>query len=615
MLCGMPSVCTRGHLQSQVRPSGQGYVRPCNPSNQPGASTVNRVFPMPEPGTCGHPYYRIHHLVPTAAVLGICLVLLSLAFPAAAAEENRQDRARVVFLPFQVRLPGQYDYLQEGLANMLASRVTAHAGIIALHQSARTRQMSAYLQAGKEQEFARMLGRIRADYVIMGSLTGDKGAYQLTTHVFARSAATTPRRFTRTIQSLDGVMAGIDELAWDIAVEVFGRQRPGPARAAGTKKEGINAFTTEHPERAFREGLYRGGELGLDTKSGFALVTTRRSRKIPIGLKAMDVGDIDGDTTPEIVLATNTELLVYRYADDYFQKVTSLPLASYLRVHAINLADLDGDSRKEIYISANNGARPASLVAAWKDNGLSLLRGDIPFYLRPEQVAGRRPILLGQAGAPGGQPVSPTIYRLIRKPDGSYDKGEPLPLPSGLNLFDFTRADIDGDSTLEIVAIDRKNHLRVMDRAGKVLWQSGSTYGAGKNFFGTLSSTDKGGHRRIYIPTRIIARDLNGDGRADIVVGRNRLATIKFFKRLRYFEGSSIAALSWNGSALEPLWETRKISGYTADYQLVTNTGKKDPATLQLYFAETESSYPFVFWEAESCNIHVYEIRRKKENR
>ena len=544
-----------------------------------------------------------------------CLLLLAVAGRTPAAEVAGQRGARVVFLPFEVRLPGQYSYLREGLANMLASRVTAHAGIVALHQSAQTRNLSALLTAGKEQEFVRTLGKTRADYVVMGSLTRNGEAYELTTHVFARSRTSAPRRFTRTIASLDGIMGGIDELSWDIAAKVFGKKRPGPGQAAAAKKQGLSAFTTEHPERAFREGLYGGNEQGLDTNSGFTLVTTRRSRKIPISLKAMDVGDIDGDGLAEIVLATDTQLLVYRYAEDYFQKVTTLPLASYLRVHALNLADLDGDHRKEIYISANNGARPASLIAAWRNNGLTLLGSDIPFYLRPEQIAGRRPVLLGQAGAPAGQPVSPAIYRLVRQADGTYSKGTRLSLPRGLNLFDFTRADIDGDSVPEIVAIDRANHLQVMDRAGKLLWQSKSLYGASKNFFGTLSSTATGGHRRIYIPTRIIARDIDGDHRAEILVGRNRLATIKFFKRLRYFEGSSIAALHWDGSALTPLWETRKIPAYTADYQLVTSRDKKGADILRLYFAETESSYPFVFWEAESCAIHVYEIRKKSEKK
>ncbi len=573
---------------------------------------MNIPFPIPLRGSTGRHPYLPSIPFPCWTGAAFCLLLLLLTTGAAAAESaGGQKEAKVVFLPFEVRLPGRYDYLREGLANMLASRVTAHAGIVALHRSSQTRQLSSFLRAGREEEFARLLARIKADYVIMGSLTGKEGAFVLTTHVFARSGTSAPKRFSRTISSLDGVMAGIDDLSWDIAVKVFGRKRPEPVQAGGAGKEGMSAFTTEHPERAFREGLFRGGESGLDTESGFTLVTTRRSRKLPIGVNTMDVGDIDGDGTAEIVLATSTELLIYRYSENYFQKITSLQLADYLRIHALNVADLDGDGSNEIYISASNGARPASVVAAWEGTSLTVLQDGIPFYLRPEKIPGRKPVLLGQTGAPGGQPLSPAIYRLVLRPDGSYGKGERLPLPSGLNLFDFTRADVNGDSTLEIVAISSRNHLQVMDRTGRLLWRSDSLYGAGKNFFGTLSSTDRGGHRRIYIPTRIIARDINGDGTTDIIVGRNRLTSVKFFKRLRYFEGSSIAALTWNGNALTPLWETMKVSGYTAGYQIVTGAGEKDSAPLQLYFTETESSYPFVFWEAESSVIHFYEIRGK----
>jgi len=111
--------------------------------------------------------------------------------------------------------------------------------------------------------------------------------------------------------------------------------------------------------------------------------------------------------------------------------------------------------------------------------------------------------------------------------------------------------------------------------------------------------------------TRLIARDQDGDGKPELIVGRNRLTNVKFFNRLRYFEGSSISALSWDGSGMTTLWETRKIPGYTTDYQVVK--GGDRPDRLRLFFVESSSSYPFFFWESEESVIHLYKMGRKSE--
>ncbi|MBV5316361.1 MAG: hypothetical protein JZU50_00995, partial [Desulfobulbaceae bacterium] len=76
---------------------------------------------------------------------------------------------------------------------------------------------------------------------------------------------------------------------------------------------------------------------------------------------------------------------------------------------------------------------------------------------------------------------------------------------------------------------------------------------------------------------------------------------------LRYFDGSSIAALKWEKGAMTTLWETRKKPGYTVNYQILPP--KKGDRQFQLLFAEGETSYPFVFWQAPSAFINSYTIR------
>jgi len=113
--------------------------------------------------------------------------------------------------------------------------------------------------------------------------------------------------------------------------------------------------------------------------------------------------------------------------------------------------------------------------------------------------------------------------------------------------------------------------------------------------------------------TTPVLGDLDGDGKPEIIVGRNRGTNVKFFKRLRYFEGSSICALSWEGSEMTTLWETKKIPNYTTDYMV----GKKNSRTdgFQLFFIESDSSYPLYFWESDSTIINLYEMGRNPDSK
>ena len=150
-----------------------------------------------------------------------------------------------------------------------------------------------------------------------------------------------------------------------------------------------------------------------------------------------------------------------------------------------------------------------------------------------------------------------------------------------------------------------------MDATGKQLWKSEADYGSSKDFLGTLSSNRAGGRIPTYMHTRLIAEDQDGDGRPEIIIGRNRLASIKFFSRLRYFKGSSISALSWDGNEMTPLWETKKIPNYTTDYQVSADTNQPDK--FRLFFIESDSSYPLFFWESEVSIINLYEMGRNME--
>ena len=529
------------------------------------------------------------------------------ALAAEAPEQAKPARRQVLFLPFSVDMTGPYAYLRNGLASMLASRLASRANVVAVPQGPATEQMASALKAGNHEAFGQQLRLSGADYLVIGSLAPKGENFELTSYVFSKNAGQGPRTFTHALPAVENAMTAIDDMAWEISGSVFGKARPEEAAAAPAQAKGAAAFQTAHPERAYRENLVAGRFSGLEDGGRFELVASHRSRKMPMELMDLNAADLDGDGTVEIVLLASSELLLYRLLDGQFQKIAATPLPNHLRYHGLTLADLNGNGQQEIYVSASAGEVPDSSVFEWDGRSLRQLFGHVRYYLRAMPLPDGPAVLLGQS-ALAGEAGAGAIYRMRHDPQHGISAGEPYPLPARLNLFDFTVGDLDGDRSFEVVAINADNRMQVYAASGALLWTSTELYGASDNFFGTRSSQSDLEKKTVYVNTRIVIEDLDGDGKSDVLVGRNRLETVPFMPNLRYFDGSSITAHHWENGVLKPLWETRKLPGYTVNYQAL-RTGSGSDGQLQLLFADTEKSYPFVFWNSSAAALNSYTLR------
>jgi hypothetical protein len=311
-----------------------------------------------------------------------------------------------------------------------------------------------------------------------------------------------------------------------------------------------------------------------------------KTQNLELYLRGMDVGDVDGDGQLDVVMADTRKVYAYHMNNNRLTEFAVVEMPARSKIHAVSLGDIDGNGRAEIYISAADDHKPYSWAYEWDGSRLDITLGDIPWYIRVLDIPGEGRVLVGQRGGQDSLLLA-GIFRLMRSGEEVVPE-ERIVMPDYINLFEFALADVNNDGGQEIVAISRADRLYVVRPDGSVLWVSEEYYGGTSRYIGEdydlvgrvgvdVNSTPsseiigrEGSGKRIYIPSRIIIMDVNGDGIDDVVVNKNLSTASRHVEGYKRYKSSEIYAMTWNGIALNEIWQTKKIAGYIPDFQFLT---------------------------------------------
>ena len=546
------------------------------------------------------------------------VLVLIIPFLFTAAGSAAETAKKVAVLPFEINAPEDLSYLREGIMDMLASRISWEGKVEVIEEQLVKEALSGREGALNESAAREVGTTLGADYVLFGSLTVFGDSVSIDAKMVALREDRPPVSVYAQIKGMGEVIPRINDFAQDINNKIFGR---GPTAVAAAPSQ--PRFSKAHPETIMSgpapgTPAPQGGSSFVQLQSGReASSDIFKSQKLSFPVLGMDVGDLDGDGRPEIVVLSKLkEVIVYQWDQGRLNKRGSFQGEKRDNLVWVCLVDANHDGKAEVYVSNLRDQRLASYVLEWRGDRLKKLATDIQWYFNRLTVPGKETILLGQKKNMEDIFI-PGVYHL-QFAGGSYQPLEGISLPRRANVFNFTQGALAARSDPELAFIfPGKERLHLIDDDGTRLWESREYYGATANILEGISpdsgstrvpggggATDDDEVETYYIPSPLLLVDLNNDKRLELLANRNLSLVTRVLAGVRNFSDGEIQSLAWVGDDLLPQWKTRPLRGMVVSYRLADVDGDGQEELVAAAVLERGS-----FKKTKSI-VYVYELER-----
>ncbi len=230
------------------------------------------------------------------------------------------DPQRVALLPFKINAEKDLTFLQNGIFDMLSSRLS-DPGQVQVLSRAEIDTALAGAVGPQDEAAARKLGQtLAADHVLFGSLTMLGESLSIDAKMIDVSGAKPPVAVFTQSPDIGGIIPSIDQFAADINARVFDRGTPGKSVAAAPAPAAPPP-SAKDASQAHPETLYRKGETQVSpfvTRNDLLLRSPNmwKGPNFKYLINGMAVGDVDGDGRSEIVVVSPDQMYIYRLQDE-----------------------------------------------------------------------------------------------------------------------------------------------------------------------------------------------------------------------------------------------------------------------------------------------------------
>jgi TolB-like protein len=553
----------------------------------------------------------------------LLMVLFGAAPICVAAGPTGDTPVKIAILPFTMHTPGELNYLQSGIRDMLTSRL-AWQGKVQVVDRAETEQATKGAKDISINDALRIGGTLKADYVLFGSITGMGQSISIDAKMAPVSGKTEPVSFYAQTKTLDEVIPQVNQFAQNINQKVFGKPEEN-TQSASSEAE---ALATRNPEFLLPGALVSGDKVSY-LNPNFVEMTPEgslrqsglwRSQMIEGGIMGMDLGDVDGDGHTEVVAVTRRKLIVYRKENQGLKTVATFEGSKVDRFMWVCVADVLREGKPYIFLtnlrtknsslgssdkSTDNigvGEDLSSYVLSVSGGKINVVADRIPYYLNTVHLGQRGRVLVGQekaektVGAFRGD-----IYEMQLRGNSLVPAGA-VSTPDGCNIFNFAKADLKNDHLEEFIMLDDSHNLAIRTAAGDRVWRGAGTFGATTNMFEAKVEDRRFNQVQIFaIHSPILITDLNKDGIMEVVVNRNTTNFDKFLPdSMKSYEKGEIVSLSWDQLGMVENWKTRDIDGQITSLRVGDIDGSGHN---QLVLAIVQPKDLLKLWDAKSTIV------------
>ena len=579
--------------------------------------------------------------------------------------------AKVAILPVKIHAPEKMEYLQAGLMDMLASRIGGKHDVQVLDRKHVAKTFKKFKKDLNQTTAGALAEDLGADYLVSGSVTFFGTGGSIDFKVFGADAANPPVAVYSLVEDMNNLLPQFSQAVDEINAKAFATrshhvaagprpqaQQPQATQAAplpAPKAAGAES-QTQQPQAAVTpaptETTSTGPKMAsikqevvqqtpaLSDKSQPAKPATPvapqpppwKSQKLKHALVSIAVGDLLGDQANVLVAISNKDLLVYRYSEGKLRQLVEIPAGKKDRFIWVSVADINQNGRDEIFVTnqkklSGTQIKHSSFVLEWDGNQFATLARDVDYYLRAVRIHGEPVRLLGQKSADDGT-FLPEIYNLVWK-NSNLIAASTLSTPESADIFNAATGDIIGQGQTETIMITKNGHLILMDINGHSIWKSYDYFGSTENYLEVpLAAKDvpqpmdeiKGdGYRfapteiddpnvkRRQLASPILLRDLNRDGKLEIIITHN-LPTLSQLGGSSHYSKGEILSLSWGAYGMLENWKTDEIEGVISSLQIGDINGD---GMEELIVSTIQSGGISSLWRSNKTVIQSYPLRAR----